>query len=166
MFTRIAVLAAFAGVLFGAPAYAETSCKSGERPTLGGCRSGTAALGATVTPPAPVQAPPAPKAPPKPDVSLRPDPSALEARSRALLVEEIARLEKLVQGLPRKARDRAMIVRRLGDDYSDLVRIEEREYVTKDAEAERLRKQVEADDRPRVTREPEPPSPPRRPIRL
>src|SRR5689334_16776634 len=115
MFTRILGLASVLGIVStGFSANAAPTCQAGERRTIDGCRSGTAALGThPVVAPAPQ---PMAKSPPKPDVSLRPTQSLLEAADRRLLVEEIARLERLVAAMPKKAVDRAMMLKRLGDD--------------------------------------------------
>jgi len=95
---------------------------------------------------------------------LRPEQSLLEKADRRLLIEEIARLERLVTKLPRKAPDRARMVLRLGDDYAELAKLAEREATEQDMVAESLRAEIEESERARARPEPAPAGPPRRTV--
>jgi hypothetical protein len=99
----------------------------------------------------------------------------LVRRSRALLVEEIAGLEVLLQKTPPKSPDRAEIVLRLANGYAELTAIAEREHTLRDMEADAARDEMNRAERERTriknteesTKTPaRPVGPPRRPIRF
>lgn len=117
----------------------------GGRPSLAGCVH--AAQHVSLQPPAQShrKPDPAPQGPSKPGISgdqFRPPSPALANRSKALLIDEIRRLEALLAKTRRKAPDRALLVRRIADDYSELAVIAEHEQITAEIRAESASKQA------------------------
>ena len=152
------------------------TCPPGKRPTLSGCASTNPSLRATthsVEKVAPAGST-SPRRMDAPETQLRPD-VPLVRRSRALLVEEIAELEVLLQKTPSKSPDRAGVVLRLANDYAELTAIAEREHTLHEIEADAAREEMNRAERERArtkntdesTKKPARPiGPPRRPIRL
>ncbi len=145
------------------------TCPPGQRPTLSGCASRTPSLRATTQPveKAAVAASASPRHVEAPEAEFRPD-VPLARRSRALLVQEIAGLESLLQETPPKSPDRAGILLRLANDYAELTAIAEREHTLREIEADSARDEMNRAERERARPKttPTPASSPRRPITL
>jgi hypothetical protein len=153
------------------------SCPLGQRPTPTGCISTAPSLHTTAPPVGDKTAPAAPASPQRPsapelDVRLQ---ASLSHRTRALLVEEIARLESLLKSTPAKSPDRAARVLRVADDYAELAKLAEREHTFREIEVDAARRELDRDDRQRARKKstPEttdaparPTGPPHRPIRM
>ncbi|HWP08172.1 MAG TPA: hypothetical protein VNN72_20660 [Polyangiaceae bacterium] len=91
--------------------------------------------------------PPAAKPVPKPDPELsaaRAKPTPLERQSRTMLIQELKRLEALLQKTPEGSPDFLILLRRLGDGYAELEVL---------AERERAKAQAAADDAERAARD-------------
>jgi hypothetical protein len=80
-------------------------------------------------------------------------------------VEEIARLEALLEKTSRKSPDRATLVLRLANDYAELTALAQREHTLREIEADAARKALEQPDDSR-TAPVRPMVIPRRPIRM
>jgi hypothetical protein len=78
-----------------------------------------------------------PKAPLAPDSTLR-APNVLERADRRLLLQEIARLEKLVKATHPKSPDRPMLLLRLAGAYSELRAQSERDYTRLEIQIEEM----------------------------
>ncbi len=141
------VTTAGATVWAGAP-----KCPPGERPSLSGCRSSAPQLRSTAKP-AEAHGPgatgtaerPEPKRPPVPDASLRPT-STLERANRRLLVEEITRLERLVQATRPKSPDRAQLLLRIAGAYAELAAAAERDHIRLEIQIEKMEREQHARD--------------------
>ena len=176
---KIAILLASIVTAAAATAPAKApACPPGKRPTLSGCASNTPSL-RTTTRSAEKAAPAgsgsaAPRHVDAPPTQLRPD-LPLERRNRALLVEEIAELEALLQKTPPKSPDRAGLVLRLANDYAELTAMAEREHTLREIEADAARAEMNRAEQQRAAskntdrsaKKPAgPDGPPRRPIRF
>lgn len=87
------------------------------------------------------------KAPPPRTPSLDRDfvtqlraPGPLELRTKALLVAELARLERLLQATPKKSPDRPLLLRRLAEGYAELAAIAASEKALADEHVRRAKR--------------------------
>ena len=134
MNTRDTLLTTIGLVCLSSAAWA--TCPPGTRPGIQGCidgsaraivrsvRSETRTSGAKV---------------PAPDDKLRTAPSAprwLEDRSKALLILELARLEKMLEVTPPKAPDRPILLRRLAEGFAELAALADRARVRAEIRAQ------------------------------
>ncbi|HEX5100231.1 MAG TPA: hypothetical protein VFV94_12055 [Polyangiaceae bacterium] len=119
-------------------------CPGGQRPGISGCVDATPRARLTE---AATAKPPATKPIPKPDPELsaaRAKPMPLERQSRTMLIQELKRLEALLQKTPEGSPDFLIVLRRLGDGYAELEVL---------AERERAKASAAADDAERAARE-------------
>lgn len=93
--------------------------------------------------------PPAPKPrAPEPD-RIDPRKRRLEDQSRALLIQELARLERLFHSTPAESKERAQIVLRLADTFAELARLSEIESIEAEERARRARAAVRPEPPPK-----------------
>lgn len=111
------------------------TCPGGQRPGISGCLDTTPRARLTE---AATAKPPAMKPVPKPDPELsavRAKPLPLERQSRTMLIQELKRLEALLQKTPEGSPDFLLVLRRLGDGYAELEALAERERAKASAAA-------------------------------
>jgi len=153
------------------------SCPLGQRPTPTGCASTAPSLHTTAPQAAEKGAPAtsaSPQRPSAPEIDVRLQ-ASLSHRTRALLVEEIARLELLLKSTPAKSPDRAALLLRVADDYAELAKLAEREHTLREIEVDGARHELDRDERQRAQKKnttettdtpARPAVPPHRPIRM
>ena len=120
------------------------TCPGGQRPGISGCVDASPQARLTE---AATAKPPAAKPVPKPDPELsaaRAKPTPLERQSRTMLIQELKRLEALLQKTPEGSPDFLILLRGLGDGYAELEVL---------AERERAKAQAAADDAERAARD-------------
>ena len=134
----MAIPACVAALLLSSAARAEPKCPAGLRPSLHGCVAGApSARRAATTTSAQRSA-----LPPEPSVQREGAVLALEQIERRSLIQELGRLEKLLQATARNSPDRAMIMRRLAEGYAELER-----RAAQDGEIAKLRARRARQDR-------------------
>jgi hypothetical protein len=124
-------------------AIAETSrtrCPAGQRPSLSGCVDGSSQARARPTPEAQAK-PKGPKPVPKPDPAATVARAKVgwgETKTKQLLIQELIRLEAMLEKTPENSPDHPVILRRLAEGYAELEMIAERERAKSQAAADVL----------------------------
>jgi hypothetical protein len=132
------------------------NCGPGRRPGINGCVD--AAPRARPKPEPPKVSDPKPPAPAQ---GMRPPPderTPAEAAERALLMQELVRLERLLKATPQNAPERATILKRLAETYAELAKRAEHDREVARIRAERAEREEKAAVKPRQR--------PRVPIRM
>jgi len=130
----------------------KTSCPGGQRPGISGCMDASPRARLTA---AAAAKPPATKPVPKPDPELsaaRAKPTPLERQSRTMLIQELKRLEALLQKTPEGSPDFLILLRRLGDGYAELEALAERERAKAAAAAADAERAAREAPKPRLIR--------------
>jgi hypothetical protein len=141
-------------------AAAETSrtrCPAGQRPSLSGCVDGSSQARARATPEAQAK-PKGPKAVPKPDPALtvaRAKVGWSETRTKQLLIQELIRLEAMLDKTPENSPDHPVILRRLAEGYAELEMIAERERAKSQAAADVLEQSARDDEKAKKPKQPQ-----------
>jgi hypothetical protein len=129
----------------------KNTCPGGQRPGISGCMDASPRARLTAA----AAKPPASKPVPKPDPELsaaRAKPTPLERQSRSMLIQELKRLEALLQKTPEGSPDFLILLRRLGDGYAELEVLAERERAKADAAAADAERAAREAPKPKLIR--------------
>ena len=141
------VLVILGTITLSVPVFAEGKggkCPVGYRQSLSGCLSGSARVTLRMTQPDRTTAVAASSAShiPVADITLDRGPvKPLEKVRRLLLISELAGLESLLASTPRRAPDRANVIRRLAEGYAELEALAELESLEESRCAEQAQRE-------------------------